>query len=415
MKRSWFPVAVFLAVLIGGVASVSADDYDVYARALSGDPVPDVNKDPFPPVEGDRSCWQAAAANMLAAGGWGLPEMTAQEAANSIYGHMTGHFGKNHGGFPEVAMTWWLYNYGCNPMAVGGWYQPEMTYNDVFGFYWDLRFPVRAAYEYSLGALQEGRYAAVTWTLARQMDSLHTMTFVGGNRPDGGRAPVSVWHDSDVNAVAPGDDQYPNAFAGGSGNWTLPGVAEGPVSYAELSAGAVRDPEWLTATTVYTAVYYRDLIGPFTTVPLWRPRVDGLTDPTWQQDAAQKWKILDLPSIGEPAPDDQLDLYLFIDLLDRPEWSEENPLPVIQFDDGLGGLWAPEVTQSGTESGQLLYHWCLGNVPATKRLRFPEENYCNLTFGIWSLDISYQYRAVPEPGALAGLVLAAVVVLRRVR
>ena len=48
----------------------------------------------------DNSCWQASAANMLAADGWGN--------AQTIYNDLTVHFGTANGGYQDTALSWWI-------------------------------------------------------------------------------------------------------------------------------------------------------------------------------------------------------------------------------------------------------------------------------------------------------------------
>ena len=67
---------------------------------------PDVDKDDYG-HENDPTCWQATAANMLAAAGYGTGA-NVQARADSIYVQMNAKYGLNNGGWPDVAMKWWL-------------------------------------------------------------------------------------------------------------------------------------------------------------------------------------------------------------------------------------------------------------------------------------------------------------------
>ena len=79
---------------------------------LKMDPPPDVNK-AAPITFADNSCWQATAANMLAAAGYGTGT-TVQTRAQGIYNQMTAHFGTASTGQPDTAGKWWLNQSGHN-------------------------------------------------------------------------------------------------------------------------------------------------------------------------------------------------------------------------------------------------------------------------------------------------------------
>lgn len=421
---------LLVAVCLGlvGLAlpgALGGDGYDLYAYSLPPEdeqPVPDVNKNPLPPPPVDASCWQAAAANMLAAAGWRQAGQTPAIAAQQIYEHMTGHFGKLHPGWPEIAMTWWMYNYGYNPNRVDGWYMPDKTYSDVLCNYGFWQALPKAEYEFLLDELGREHFAAVTWVFAAPGDPKHCMTLVGGNFPGSGNplGPKSVWHDSDFNGVAPGDDVYTNAFAPETEMWTLTGyepAIAGACGVAVLGQSVERDDVWNDAAADYEAAYYRDPTVGVGDPPTWRPREAWeLADPTWQRNDDNEWTILDLP-VGALPPEEQ-DLYLLIDFEERcykPDDPNALPAPEILLKDADGDTWLTDDIFTTEDGGQLLYIWESENGPAFDKLIFPDEDFHDLSWGVWSIEICSLGLLVPEPGTLALLVLVGIPVVWRRR
>ncbi len=210
--KLWLCCALVVLALSAPAGAAAA--YDVYKTLPDGSNIPDVNKNPLTPPP-DETCWQAVASNLLAAGGWGKTGNTAQQNADAIYGQLNAHFGTSRPGYEARAINWWLLNYGYNPNAPDtDYYNPTNTYNDVTHVNRSLYAP---DYDFLLDELVSCQYAAVSFYNPANPSVGHVMTLVGGNystsaprppRPPLG-AQVAVWHDSDRNVVAPGDDQYP--------------------------------------------------------------------------------------------------------------------------------------------------------------------------------------------------------------
>ncbi len=363
--------------------------YDVYVGGI-----PDVDKQPLPPNAGDQSCWQAAAANLLAAGGWGLPGNTAQQNADLIYGHMTNHFGKANQGDVELAIGWWLYSYGYNSSNPGGWYRPTLTYNDQTVVSHQL---VSADYDHLLNELNRGQYVAVKWSFS---SGDHAMTLVGGDKSTTANN-KSVWHDSDRDVGNggmgdPNDDAYANAFE----PWTLigypanPGTASG---YVTLCPG-VQKPA--SAMNNYDAAYYRDQDQNGNVFKVWRiAGINNYGNPTWQQDNNNKWTILQVPN--EPIEEMHKEVYLLVDFKGQGYTSQNAPDIILRDENGTE--CTNRVITVDSDGGQILYHWTMDDQPPLEYITFPDESYYNLSGDVLSFNVATE--CVPEPITLSLLLL----------
>jgi len=103
MERQSTLYRILALVLVGVVLTILLSPALAYADWQKMDP-PDADK----PGDTSRSetCWQAAAANMLAGAGYGNGD-TVQERAQDIYDELFSHFG-NQRGWTDTALNWWL-------------------------------------------------------------------------------------------------------------------------------------------------------------------------------------------------------------------------------------------------------------------------------------------------------------------
>jgi hypothetical protein len=77
--------------------------------------ISDVDKAGLPNIaSGDKTCWIATAANMLAGVGYGTGA-TIQARAESIYTTFQTQYGTTNGGWTDVGLTWWLDNAAPSP------------------------------------------------------------------------------------------------------------------------------------------------------------------------------------------------------------------------------------------------------------------------------------------------------------
>jgi len=379
--------------------SGAAFAYDVYVGGI-----PDVDKagvPPGPPNPGDQSCWQAAAANLLAAGGWGLQGNNAQANANAIYGHMTNHFGIANQGNVELAIGWWLYNYGYNSNA-GQWYRPSLTYNDQTVVSRQL---VSADYDHLLNELNRGQYVAVKWSF---QSGDHAMTLVGGDKSTTANN-QSVWHDSDRDVGNggmgdPNDDTYANSFE----PWGLPGYPGGPGSangYVTLCPG-VQKPD--SAMKNYDAAYYRDQGPDGNVFKTWRiAGINNYGNPIWMQDENEKYTILQVPN--EQIPEMHKEVYLLIDF-ESQSYTLENA-PDITLEDENGIECTNRVITVDEDGGQILYHWTMDNQPPLETIIFPDESYYNLSGDVLSFNVATE--CIPEPMTLSLLLIGVAGIVNR--
>ena len=92
----------FSVILILIIISVSG-----CTRFLKMNPAADVDKNPFPPLNTDMSCWMATASNMLAGCGYGNGT-TVLLRADDIYADMVANYTVLNRGWPQTALQWWL-------------------------------------------------------------------------------------------------------------------------------------------------------------------------------------------------------------------------------------------------------------------------------------------------------------------
>jgi hypothetical protein len=125
---------ILVLALVAVVIAILAFPGLAFAQWQKVDPPPDVDKAAHGHT-GTWTCWQATAANMLAAAGYG-DGTTVQDRADDIYSEMVAHFGTG-GGWPDTALTWWLASAhndmaGSNPYTVVTFYGPrqKIAYQD---------------------------------------------------------------------------------------------------------------------------------------------------------------------------------------------------------------------------------------------------------------------------------------------
>jgi len=398
-----------LACMVGVLAlAMPAGAYDVYKAG-----VPDVNKDAN--IVPNESCWQATAANMLGAAGWGLSTQTAQQNADAIYGQLTAHFGLQWPGYEERAINWWLYNYGYNPNAPDpNYYDPTKTYNDVTHVNMTLN---AGQYEWLL--LEANRCQSVAVSFMKPNESVgHVMTLVGGNYstwhvPPGG-AQQSVWHDSDD--MVQGDNPHTNAWQGANNlnaiwyldYWNTPGdpnddwLAE---NYTTLCPGLQKPQK---AIEYYDVAWYRDLD---TVSNVWYKtfRVAGAKKDAY---AAPNWDANHLVlTIGnEYVQDYTKTVYLLVDYTDRNNNTDPGILLGTLTDPN--GLAPTSITYS-EDNGQILLEWDLSYQPDSEWFLFPSNNYYFLSGDV--KDFNVATICIPEPMTAALLGAGALLLLRRRR
>jgi len=122
-------VVVLAAATAAGQYQVG--NFDVYKYSTDGTPIPDVDK-AFHGDTGSNSCWQATAANILGAAGYGIGAgamATAQQRADWVYTQLTNDLGTANLGCAHKGINYWLYTYGKNPASPE--FMPGNTYTDV--------------------------------------------------------------------------------------------------------------------------------------------------------------------------------------------------------------------------------------------------------------------------------------------
>jgi len=400
MKRINLPI--ILVTLCLAAAPLWAQ-YDVHQPGI-----PDVDKSPLPPNPGDNSCWQASAANLLGGGGWG--------DADTIYGHMTSHFGTAHEGKVELATNWWLYNYGYNPDA-GAWYQPQNTYNDATVV---SKLLDHADYDYLLGKVATGNYVAVSWQFSPDglTEFNHALTLVGGNYSTFSPA-QSVWHDSDRDVNGTDDDVYNNCFGGapgpGMGNWQIDYTSSCQFSsaqkYVMLSAG-LQKPD--SAMSNYDAAYFRDVDPEGIEFRNWRTA--GENDygvPLWDPEGQGDYTRLLVPN--EHIPDMEKRVYLLVDFKNGVYDPQNAPTIMLEALDSTTQetvQFVPTLDFSAG-SGQVLYTWELDFQPNEEYLVFSSTDFYHLTGDVKDFNIATE--CIPEPATLGLLALGGVALIRRRR
>ncbi len=447
MKRAqWIMLlpAILATVLVAAPAiaqpppNYQVGNFDVYAYSTDGTPIPDVDKN-FHGHLGTNSCWQATAANLLGAAGYGkppIPNPTAQQRADHIYTQLTTDLGTANMGCADKAVNYWLYTYGKNPASAE--FMPGINYTDVTKCLLPVPLAPYAAppginigYNWLLDELKRdpGQYVAVLFD-----DPAHCMTLVGGNywnnpngKIDGNK---SIWHDSDgaiPGQQGPGggdnpdtvthpppigaltdDDVYTNQPCV-NGWWTLLDYWSGPTSHADayvtLCPGLNKPQE---AMENYDIAYYMQA-----------DPVDGdnlLNDPMFRIAGAMAGQVGGPQFVDDVTllvenlfvPEWHKEVYLLVDYIDRVAGRQENI--TLLSDDGR--TWNPTVTASA-DDGQLLFEWVLDYQPGWEKINFPGNKYSLLNGDVKDWDLSTI--CVPEPATLALLALGGVAALVRRR
>ena len=398
--------------VIAALCSASfAVGYDVTKDSQDGTAIPDVNK----PVFGDpndNSCWMAVASNMLGASGYGVG-VTAQAKADYIYGQLRTDLNWQWQGSVPNAINYWLYTYGKNPDAVE--FNATNPYTDVT---WSGYVPgglTSSDYDMLLGELARCQYVGVGFT-----NPEHAMTLVGGNYSNnpGGDLTQSVWHDSDRNNVAPGDDVYSNRFS--TGQWDL---IEYPISQARdwttLCPG-LNKPE--SAMLNFDVAWYRqtqNLIPDFRQAGASNQvyeAPDYEADPSGQTVTTDAYWLT--PAQGDPTevviPNEHIPLwekrvYLLVDYYDRVIGRSED----ILLEDDLGNVYSATWVSENADGGQLLFCWELPDQPFWEKIIFPDTDYYTLSTYVKDWDLATE--CVPEPAFASMLLLGALQLLRKRR
>ena len=422
--RKLLVIASLFVLLLPGVAQ--AWDVDKSAQ------IPDVDKPALGGDPNDNSCWQAAAANILAAAGWGTDPLnlgTTQAKAENIYAQMNQAFGTANMGCADKAVNYWLYMFALNPNAAVPDYQPNAsTYTDVTT---RLKIPLVAAdYNLLLTQLSNNEYVVVGFDTPP-----HCMTLTGGNRenaaPPGTNTTQSIWHDSDTD-VGNGpdginDDVYFNDFihVNDTPAWDLAVNIGGPwherigQRYVVIAPGLSK-PTY--AMENYDVAYFWQMFNNEGTDTDGDGELDELAfrlagtqagvlgSPQW--GAAPNQNILTVQN--QEASDKRKEIWLLIDYTDAT-W--DNPALIggrteddIYIVDDEGKEYRNPVVTHQVNEGQLLYYWLLDDQPLWEQIVFPDDKYRLLTGDVkdWDLAMYCSEIPVPEP---AGLVLIGMALL----
>jgi hypothetical protein len=416
-----------LAVLVLAAPAGAWDRYKYSQPEANQVAIPDVDKPGVPggpPPAGDETCWLSAAANVLAAAGWGAAGNTPQQNADAIYGHMTTHFGTDVPGDSHKAINWWLYNFGYNFQASGtGYYNPTNTYNDVTHI---MKTPLTAAdHDFLLDELGRCQYANVAFMTGAEIG--HEMTLVGGNYWRTGTNPQqSLWHDSNQDRGGTDDDAHNNlwTFTGNTGeegdpnkwSWTL------QYTYFNETVGNWTPDKWTTlcpglqkpqyAIESYDVAHYLDYNE---CTEVWEPRTRTagehapgggspiqFQEPDWAEGENDDWT---LTVYNSPDPELYKEVYLLVDLYDRDADTTAGNYPNVVLKDDLGNVVPLVSIQTNGDNGQLLYYWEIDPQPAFETLTFPGRgeglgnDFYDLNGDVKDWNVATV--CVPEPATLA--------------
>ena len=389
MKRATWTVA--MALVVGLCVLTPAAAYDVYKTLPNGQPIPDVDKKPVPPP--DNTCWQAAASNLLAAGGWGLAGQTAQQNGDAIFGQLTAHFGTAQPGCAYRAVNWWLLNYGYNPDAPdANYYSPTKTYNDVTYKYNSSGLSA-TDYDWLLSELVRCQYVTVAFD--KGTDVGHEMALVGGNyspwhMPPGGMPQVSVWHDSDQDTGGTDDDPHGNTWPGAGPNsvWLLNYQDDGNPNndwlanaYTTLCPGLQKPRECIEN---YDVAYFKDM-DPNVPVPVWFNRFREAGKKKNQFNAPSWYNESTLHIDNETVANKIKQVWLLVDYFDR----DNTAIPNVRLKTNLdpNGV-LPTRAEGSPDAGQVRFVWQLGYQPDWEELVFPNANYYNLSGDVKDFNVA---------------------------
>ncbi len=357
---------------------------DVYAESVDGSPIPDVDKPTRPPGSpADESCWQATAACMLAAAGWGKAGNTPQQNAVEIYTRLTAALGWGSSGKIQDALVWWLVQYGRNPDQ-GDYYNSTNDHLDI-----TCIEPITGTggglspgtYEFLLDELERGHFVGVGISHP-QGTKAHAMVLSGGNRP-ANPDPVSYWTDSDEDAYCTDADALRNTFPGGT-RWRVDvGIPWPANGYAILGrSGFLRCPAGLAE--YYDVANYLPPNGLVT-----RQRVAGAMGaefdaPVWVGDDL----LIGLDGAGGAG---WHEVCLVIDYMDRGHAAFD---PGILLDPGDGQPLPPTGVGYSLDLGQVLYKWNLAFIPTGETLLFPDASYRDLDGDLLTWELAL--RSMPQ-------------------
>ena len=362
--------------------------------------VPDVDKTPPPPIGGDNSCWQAAAANLLGGAGYGTG-VDMQGRADSIYNQLITDLGVGNLGNTARGVNYWLHMYGKNPASDE--YRPAIDYTDVT----DVTRMLNANdYDFLLDELARCQYVAVSFD-----QPAHVMTLVGGAKeahwPGGS---FSIWHDSDKDVCdpsgGPDDDVYSNDFIT-NGVWNLRQqgalYVQGANGYTTLCPG-LNKPE--DAVRNYDVAWFKQ--GPTLSTPGFRvagEKYDGGQDdfdyPYWLQGDTT------VHIDNESVQDMHKEVWLLVDYIDR-DLNRDVDITLLASD---GITYDEPTVTANDDGGQLLFYWDLPNQPEWEEIIFPNADYFNLTGDVKDWNIATI--CTPEPATLTLLCLGGLAILKR--